>query len=189
MRRRLGIALLDRDAILVHQLRPTSDGVKRWHAVKRGVATSLAIGYERLGDILLREVRRQEWIVGDGGSLAKRPRLVVNIPAIHLQRVAATAIILLGHLEPGDPGLFAGRGLVDELRRRRFSDQAEHERHHRLALLVIERELRHPVAFVVALVLDLFVVVAPRCAELLPEKALTLMRQEFLEEKAGRGVY
>ena len=53
---------------------------------------------------------------------------------------------------------------------RRLGYEAEHERHHRLPLLVIERELRHAIPLVVrGLVLDLLVVVAPRGPKLLPE--------------------
>ena len=188
MRQRLDITLLDRNAVLVYHLRLAGHGIKSGHAHQGRVTASLAIGHERFGDILLREVRRQKRVVRNGGGLAKRTWLVANVPAIHLQGVAPSTVVLLDDLEPGDPGFFARRGLVDELRRRRFSHEAEHKRHHRLPLLVVERELRHAIAFVVTLVFRLLVVVAPRGAEFLPEEALALMGQKLLEEEAGRRV-
>ena len=188
MGRRLGIPLFDRNAVFVDQLGLASDRIERGHAEQRCVPATLAIGHERLRDILRGEVGGQKRVVGHGRSLAQRAWLIPHVPAIHLQAVATTAIVLLSHLESGDPRLFAGRRLVDELRCRRLRHQPQDKRHDSLTLLVVERELRHAVAFVIALVFRLLVVVAAGGAELLPEEALTLVGHQLLEEEAGRGI-
>ena len=188
MGRRLGIPLFDRNAVFVDQLGLASDRIERGHAEQRCVPATLAIGHERLRDILRGEVGGQKRVVGHGRSLAQRAWLIPHVPTIHLQAVATTAIVLLSHLESGDPRLFAGRRLVDELRCRRLRHQPQDKRHDSLTLLVVERELRHAVAFVIALVFRLLVVVAAGGAELLPEEALTLVGHQLLEEEAGRGI-
>ena len=188
MGRRLGIPLFDRNAVFVDQLGLASDRIEGGHAEQRCVPATLAISHERLRDVLRGEVGRQKRVVGHGRGIAQRAWLVPDVPAIHLQAVATTAIVLLGHFQSGDPSLFTGRRLVDELGCRRLRHQPQDKRHDSLPLLVVERKLRHAVAFVIALVFRLLVVVAARGAELLPEEALTLMRQQFLEEEAGRGI-
>ena len=74
--------------------------------------------------------------------------------------------------------------MVHVLRGWRLGHQAEHERHDRFALLIVEGKLRHPIPLVVGLVFRLFVVVTPRSPELLPEEALPLVAKEFLEKIA-----
>ncbi len=58
---------------------------------------------------------------------------------------------------------------------RRFVREAEDERHHRFALFVVERELRHAQPFVVPLGARRFVVEAPRHPQLLPQEAVPLV--------------
>ena len=188
MRQGLCVALFDRHAILVDELGAACFRVEHRHADERGVPPALPIRDQRFRDVLRREVGRQERIVGDLLPCPERLGLIAEIPAIHAQRVAAAAVVLFCHDEPLKPGLFAWRRLVDELGRRRLRHEAEHERHHRLALLRVERELRHAVALVVALVFRLLVVVAPGLAQLLPQEAFAFVGEQFLEEEAGVGI-
>ena len=185
---RLRVSLLDRNTILIDQLRLARLRVKHRHAHERRLPPALAVGDQRRRHLLGSEVRRQEGIIRKGARFTERLWLVTNIPAVHPHRVAATAVVLLRHHEAVESRLLTGRGLIHVLGRRRFGNQPEHKGHHRLALLGIERELRHPVPFVVALVFGLLVVVRPRRPELLPQESLPLMAQEFLQVIAGVGV-
>ena len=73
--------------------------------------------------------------------------------------------------------------MVHVLLRRRLLDEAEDERHHRFALSVVERELRHAQPFVVMLVLRRLVVVAARVPQLLPHEAVAAVGIERLDEE------
>ena len=188
MGNRLGIILLDAHAILVNVLGLPGFGVQLGHPDERRPAAPLTIRDERCRHLGRSEVRGEERIIDRLLPLAERLRAVADVPPVHLESVAAAAVVLLGDFQPGEPGLLALGRRVDELRRRGLCDEPEHERHHRFALGIIEGELRHPVAFVVALVLCFLVVVAAGRAELLPEESLSFVGEEFLEEEPGVGV-
>jgi hypothetical protein len=159
-----------------------------WPWFLTGVTAPLAVDDERISETIRREVGREEGVVGRFLTLAERLGPIADIPAIELERVATAAVVLLDDLQAGEPRLLAFVRRVDELRRRGLGNETEHERHHRFALGVIEGELRHPVAFVVALVLCFLIVVAAGRAELLPEESLPFVGEEFLEVEPGVGV-
>ena len=143
---------------------------------------------ERLGNLLGREVGRKERVVGQFAALAQRPGPERHVPAVHLKRVAAAAIELLCHDQAVKPRLLPRCRVVDELRWRRLSHQAEHKGHDGLTLGVVKRELRHPIPLVVGLIFCLLVVVAAGGPQLLPQETFPLVTEEFLEEIAGVGV-
>ena len=185
---RLVVILLDGHTVLVDQLRTTRLRIEQRRADEPRPTAALTIGVERRGHLARCEVRREERVVGELRRVAERPRPVADVPAVHLQGMAATAVVLLGHDQSIQSGLLAWRGLMHVLRRRRLGDEAEHERHDRFPLRGVERELRHAIPLVVGLVLGLLVVVAPRHPQLLPEEPLPLVAEEFLDEVAGVGV-
>ena len=188
VRHRFGVILFDGNAILVDVLGLPRLRIDGRHPDERGLATPLAIGDEGTLNVCRGEVRREEGIVCRFLTLAEGFRAVAHVPTIHLQRVTASAVVLLGDFESGEPGLLPIAGRVDKLGGRRLGDETEDKRHHRFPLRVIERELGHPITLVVALVLSLLVVVAPRRPELLPEEALALVGEELFQEETGVGV-
>ena len=171
----LGIAVFDRHTILVNQLRLACLLIEHRHANERGPTAALLIRHKRLGNFLLREMRGKERVVDHTRGGAERFGLVANIPTIHCQSMAAAAVVLLCHYEPLLAGRLARRWLVDELGSGRLRHQSQYKCHHGFALLVVKRKLRHPVAFVVAFIFRLFVVVAARSPQLLPKKSFSVV--------------
>ena len=182
---RLSVTLLNRHAILVDQLGSASFTIQHRHPHQCCVAASLAVNHQRLVDLPRGEMRREERIVCRHLPFPHRFWPVAEIPAIHSQRVATTAVVLLRYLEARQTRFLTGRGVVDKLRSGWLSNQSQHKCHHSFPLLVVERELRHAVPLVVAFVLSLLVVVAAGSTELLPEESLPLMRHQLFEEIAG----
>ncbi len=86
-----------------------------------------AIGEVRAEDVVL--VGRERLRAGELAILG----IVVELPLLHLQRVAAGAVELVQHLPPFDDRPFCrGSGLIDVLPGRRLGHQAQHEGHDRL---------------------------------------------------------
>ena len=102
--------------------------------------------------------------------------------------MAAAAIELLCYDQAVKPRLFTRCRVVDELRCRRLSHEAEHKGHNGLTLGVVKGKLRHPIPLVVGLVFCFLVVVAAGCPQLLPQETFPFVSEEFLEEVAGVGI-
>ena len=136
------------------------------------ISSGVAFGFDE------REVRHL-------GRRFEQARLKRELPPLHVEHVAAGAVVLVEHVPALDDRLLARARIVDVLSRRRLAREPQHERHHLLALFRVEREQRHPQPFVVALRLGGRVVEAPRHPQLLPEEAHPLMRIERLQEETG----
>ena len=99
--------------------------------------------------------------------------------------MASGTVVLLGHNQSIQAGLFAGRWLMDELWCWRLGHQSQDKRHDSFPLFCVEWKLRHPIPLVIGFVFGLFVIVAAGCPQLLPEKTLPLVSQKFFKKKAG----